>query len=93
MLKAYGSTHVDVELMSDEDVEKALRSNIKVGEETYRIGPTFPHSARVVTVILEGVGDHSAGRVREVFRAALGQGATYLAATRGSSMQEGAGLP
>ena len=83
----YGSSHVDAEL-SDEDAEKVAHATIRVGKEKFRIGPTFPRNENVVAVILEGTSDYSAERVREAFRDALGQGATYLAATRGSSMQE-----
>jgi hypothetical protein len=85
--QGYGSSYVDVVMTGADDKKKVEHRSIQIGEEVYYIGPTFPYEKKVVTVILSRVDDGSAGRVTEAFRAALGKGATFLAATHGSSLQ------
>jgi len=86
--RACGPSHVDVEIPNEEDRKKLAGAKITVGGKKYRIGPTFFFREKVAVVILTNVGDCSTKRAEEAFRAALGQGATYLTKTRGSSMEE-----
>ena len=85
--QAHGSSHIDVVLPNEDDGKKLAHASLTLGGKKYRIGPTF-HEKNVVAVILTNMADYKAERVREAFRNALGQGATYLAVTRGSSMQK-----
>jgi hypothetical protein len=89
--RAHGPNHIDVQPRHEEDEKKLGDTCITIKGEEYRIGPTFPpEETNVVAVILDYVGERDYEKAREAFQAALSPGASYLTATRGSSME---GIP
>jgi hypothetical protein len=83
-----GSSHIDMVLKNAEDKKKTEHGSIQVEGKVFHVGPTFSHEENVAAVILSGVDDDdSAEKATEALRAALGEGARFLAATHGSSLQ------
>jgi hypothetical protein len=84
----YKFVAMDVELESAEEVKKIQHCNVMIRGVTHRIGPAFSYGWRIVTVLMKNAGPARFQEATDALRAALGTGATFLAATRGSTMCE-----
>ena len=78
--------YIDLELGDEEEVKKTAHGKIRVGEKEYFVGPTFTPQDRVVTVLLQPVGKASVEPTLGALRAGLGQGAEFLTATHGLTL-------
>ena len=79
-------SYIDLELEDEEEVKKTAHGKIRVGEKEYFVGPTFTPQDRVVTVLLQPVGKASVEPTLGALRAGLGQGAEFLTATHGLTL-------
>lgn len=85
--QVHGTSHMDIEL-EHVDVKKVTQHEIRVGEKTYQIGPTFSPSDKAVAVILWGVNNTRSKDIFKAFSAKLGKGARFLAAEHGAVRDE-----
>ena len=86
--KKYKMVAMDVELESAEEVKKTQHCNVMIRGVTHSIGPAFSYDWRTVTVLMRNAKPARFQEATDALRAALGTGATFLAAKRGSTMRE-----
>jgi hypothetical protein len=76
----YKSGIIDIKMRDGNNGMKTIHGEIMIEGRPYRVGPTFPRKQRVVTVILSDACEETIKEALEIFAAALGEGATFLAA-------------
>ena len=82
----YRKEVMDVELANAEEVKKIQHCDVIIRGVKHRIGPAFPYNWRVETVLMVNAYPKRFKETMDAFCAALRPGATFLAATHGSTM-------